>query len=366
MSEVSMKGVLNNTVDESGIRWRRTRCFMCHMNCGVWCGVDTKTGRLVELRPNEEEGTVLCNRLGEKGERAIKFHYHPKRINHPMKRVGEKGEDKWEEISWDQAIAEISEKLLALKEKYGAKTLVSSEGTYRSDHLWARTRFFNLFGNPGNVIDPGTICWCWNYSLNMAMVGWPVEAIMPVSPQHSGTIVNWGKRWSEAYAPEGPLWRSMKSRIDVHEEQPAQYINVDTTCIDGSAAADIWMQPYPGTDCAISFAWLNVVFEEELWDDQFVRYWSNAPFLVRKDTGKLLRADELEGGKREDFVVAEESTGDVKVWCSDENRYYADGTIVPALRGTYQVKLADGSEVECWTAFEAIEDRFKEWTPERV
>ena len=87
MSEVSMKGVLNNTVDENGIRWRRTRCFMCHMNCGVWCGVDTKTGRLVELRPNEEEGTVLCNRLGEKGERAIKFHYHPKRINHPMKRV---------------------------------------------------------------------------------------------------------------------------------------------------------------------------------------------------------------------------------------------------------------------------------------
>ena len=256
---------------------------------------------------------------------------------------------------------------MALKEKYGAKTLVSSEGTYRSDHLWARTRFFNLFGNPGNVVDPGTICWCWNYSLNMAMVGWPVEAIMPVSPQRSGTIVDWGKRWSEAYAPEGPLWRSMKSRIDVHEEQPAQYINVDTTCIDGSAAADIWMQPYPGTDCAISFAWLNVVFEEELWDDQFVRYsFETLPFLVRKDTGKLLRADELEGGKREDFVVAEESTGDVKVWCSDENRYYADGTIVPALRGTYQVKLADGSEVECWTAFEAIEDRFKEWTPEQV
>ena len=54
MSEkVSMLGVPNNTVDENGIRWRRTRCFMCHMNCGVWCGVDTKTGRLVEMRPNE-------------------------------------------------------------------------------------------------------------------------------------------------------------------------------------------------------------------------------------------------------------------------------------------------------------------------
>lgn len=53
MSEkVSMLGVPNNTVDENGIRWRRTRCFMCHMNCGVWCGVDIKTGRLVEMRPN--------------------------------------------------------------------------------------------------------------------------------------------------------------------------------------------------------------------------------------------------------------------------------------------------------------------------
>ena len=265
MSEkVSMLGVPNNTVDENGIRWRRTRCFMCHMNCGVWCGVDTKTGRLVEMRPNEEEGSVLCNRLGEKGEKAIKFHYHPKRINHCMKRVGEKGEDKWEEISWEQAISEISEKLLALKEKYGAKTLFSSEGTYRSDHLWARTRFFNLFGNPGNVVDPGTICWCWNYSLNMAMVGWPVEAIMPVSPSYTGTIVNWGKRWSEAYAPEGPLWRTMRGRIDVNQDNPAQYINIDTTCIDGSATADIWLQPYPGTDCAISFAWLNVIFEEKL------------------------------------------------------------------------------------------------------
>ncbi|MDD6739768.1 MAG: S-adenosylmethionine synthetase N-terminal domain-containing protein, partial [Coriobacteriaceae bacterium] len=367
MSEkVSMLGVPNNTVDENGIRWRRTRCFMCHMNCGVWCGVDTKTGRLVEMRPNEEEGSVLCNRLGEKGEKAIKFHYHPKRINHCMKRVGEKGEDRWEEISWEQAISEISEKLLALKEKYGAKTLFSSEGTYRSDHLWARTRFFNLFGNPGNVVDPGTICWCWNYSLNMAMVGWPVEAIMPVSPSYTGTIVNWGKRWSEAYAPEGPLWRTMRGRIDVNQDNPAQYINIDTTCIDGSATADIWLQPYPGTDCAISFAWLNVIFEEKLWDDDFVRYWSNAPFLVRKDTGKLVRLDEFNGGKHEDFLVMNESTGELVTWCSDENRYYEDCEVTPVLQGTFKIKMADGSEVECWTAFDAIEDRFKDWTPERA
>ena len=83
MSETpSMAGVPNNTVDENGVRWRRTRCHFCHMNCSIYAGVDTKTGRLVELRGDDAEGSVLCNRLGEKGERAIKFHYHPKRINH--------------------------------------------------------------------------------------------------------------------------------------------------------------------------------------------------------------------------------------------------------------------------------------------
>ena len=118
MSE-SMVGVPNNHVDENGIRWRRTRCHMCHMNCGIFAGVDTATGRLVELRPNDDEGAVLCNRLGERGQRAIKFHYHPKRINHPLKRAGERGEDKWEQISYDQAIKEISEKLQELIDKYG-------------------------------------------------------------------------------------------------------------------------------------------------------------------------------------------------------------------------------------------------------
>ena len=114
------------------------------MNCSIYAGVDTKTGRLVELRGDDAEGSVLCNRLGEKGERAIKFHYHPKRINHPLKGVGERGEDKWEQISYDQAIKEIAEKLQALIDEYGPETLVASEGTYRSDHLWARSRFTNL------------------------------------------------------------------------------------------------------------------------------------------------------------------------------------------------------------------------------
>lgn len=368
MSE-SMVGVPNNHVDENGIRWRRTRCHMCHMNCGIFAGVDTATGRLVELRPNDDEGAVLCNRLGERGQRAIKFHYHPKRINHPLKRAGERGEDKWEQISYDQAIKEISEKLQGLIDKYGPETLVSSEGTYRSDHLWARSRFTNLLGNPGNVVDPGTICWCWNYSLNMAMVGWPVESMMPASPQQSNTIVNWGKRCSESYAPEAPLWRVIKGRTTVNENGPAQMIVVDPVCIPESGQADQWLQPYPNTDCIICLAWINYIVEHELYNEDFLKHWSNAVFLFRTDTNKLLRASDIDAdGRFEDFVAWDAKRDGVLAWCSDENRYCTEeGVEVDAqLSGTYRVKLADGGEAECITVFDAIVRRVAEYTPERA
>ena len=116
------------------------------------------------MRPNEDEGSVICNRLGERGREGHQVPL-PSEAHQPPHEAHrrERGEDRSEENTWEQAIDEISTKLLALKEKYGAKTLSSSEGTYRSDHLWARTRFFDLLGNPGNVVDPGTICWCWNY-----------------------------------------------------------------------------------------------------------------------------------------------------------------------------------------------------------
>lgn len=369
MAGQSMKDVPNNHVDENGVRWRRTRCFMCHMNCGILVGVDTQTDRVVELRANDDEGSVVCNRLGERGERAIKFHYHPKRINHPLKRAGERGEDKWEQISYDQALDEIAQKLAELKEEYGAETLVSSEGTYRSDHLWSRTRFFNLFGNPGNVIDPGTVCWCWNYSLNMAMVGWPIEAIMPVTPQYSGTIINWGKRYSEAYAPEAPLWRTIQSRTDVNLDTPAQMVTVDPVCVDGAPQSDVWLNPYPGTDCIIALSWINYLVENGLYQEEFLKNWSNAVFLVHGKDNMLVRGDDLASdGKHTDFVAWDQAANTPVIWNSDQNCYYMidGGTVDAALSGSCTVTFSDGTAVPCRTAWDALVDRVAEYTPERA
>lgn len=138
-----------------------------------------KDEKIIEIA--NTDGSALCNRLGPKGINAIKELYHPKRINHALKRVGPRGSNKFEQISYDQAIKEIAEKLQALKDEYGPETLVFSEGTYRSDHMWARSRFSNLFGNPGNIIDPGSICWCFTYTMNMADGGLADENTLPMT-----------------------------------------------------------------------------------------------------------------------------------------------------------------------------------------
>lgn len=353
----------NKYIDENGVQWTYSRCFFCHMNCGIVIGVDTATDRVTEIRGNWKEGTVLCDRMGEKGKKAIQMHYHPKRINHVLKRVGKKGEDKWEEIPYDVAMDEIAEKMQKLIDKHGPETLVASEGTYRSDHLWARSRFSNLLGNPGNVIDPGTICWCWNYTLNMAMCGWPVESISPVGIDEADTFVIWGLSASEKYGPQSPMWRQYLQAMERPGKKP-KLIVIDPYCTTQALVADHWLAINPGTDQALAVAWLNHIIQNKHYDAEFVKGWSNGVFLVNKADNQLVRgSDVLADGKQEDFVIWNNKTGKFAVWCSDENRYY-DGEVDAALEGEFEVSLANGKTMTCITAFNAIKECVKDYTPE--
>ena len=358
-----LHNIPNKSIDENGIQWTKMRCFFCNAHCPLYAG--TKDGKIVEIKPNEDLGGILCERMGPKGDKAIRFHYHPKRINHPLKRVGKRGEDKWEQISWDQALDEIAQKLQEIKDEYGPEALAISEGTYRSDHLWARSRFSNLFGNPGNIIDPGTICWCWTYTLNMSMVGWPIEMPIPPGGENAGTIIMWGNRPYEKNTPRGALWRTMKMALN-REGEPATLITIDPACTEEVINADQWLPIRPGTDLMLALCWCNYIIQHELYDIDFLRHWSNAVFLVREDDHALVRCDQIfDDGKHEDFVVWDERAEGVIGWCSDENRYYAE-TCEPTLRGTFDVTFLDGSVVKCITAFDAIAKSMKEYTVERA
>lgn len=357
---VSENDVRNNVKDENGILWKKVRCFFCQAHCPLYVGTD-ENGVIVEVKALNRQAEV-CERRGEGGEKFIRVHYHPKRVNHVLKRVGRRGEDKWEEISYDQALSEVAQKLADLKEKYGPETLVVAEGTYRSDHLWARSRFTNLFGNPGNIIDPGTICWCWTYTLNMSMVGWPIEQTVPPSAPMANTQIFWGKRITEAGTPRGFMWQVMRSSVD-RPSNPGKFICIDPQATVEACESDVYLPINPGTDLYMQLTWCNYIIQNELYDKDFLSYWTNAPFLMNKRTRKLVRASEIDGSyENGDFIAVNEVDGSIVHWCSDENKWYESCEVKPVLSGAFEVTLSDGSVIECITAFDAIAERLSGYT----
>ena len=129
-----------------------------------------KDSRLVSLNGNKDY-TTPNQGCRDRMPHHPKWLYSSDQVLHPLKRRGERGENKWEQISWDQALDEIAAKLADLKTRYGAETLALQEGTYRNDQYPARTRFLHLFGNPVNIGCAGTICYCNTVALSYALIG---------------------------------------------------------------------------------------------------------------------------------------------------------------------------------------------------
>jgi len=91
-----------------------------------------------------------------KGLAAVECLYHPDRLKHPLRRMGERGEGKWKRISWDEALQLIADAMNAAKRKYGAESVAFSHGDPKGfeHYLW---RLCNVFGTP-NICDTRTVC----------------------------------------------------------------------------------------------------------------------------------------------------------------------------------------------------------------
>ena len=163
----------------------KTTCWTCHGGCGIVTHV--KDGRLVKVEGNPDdpydEGRVCVRSLA-----GTQYVYSPFRLKYPMKRVGARGEGKWQRITWDEAYDTISKKLLELRAKYGPETLVTFTGTGRVasayyDYLTAP------FGSPNAASN--FLCYLPRVAIENNM--WGYSGIAPIRYLHSKCVVFWGK-----------------------------------------------------------------------------------------------------------------------------------------------------------------------------
>jgi molybdopterin-containing oxidoreductase family molybdopterin binding subunit len=150
--------------------------------------------------------------------------------------------------------------------------------------------------------------------------------------------------------------------VDFHFVTAAQQGGAKLVCIDPNHSAtaqraDLWISPRPGTDVALALALVDEIFSHGWQDEDFLRRYTNAPFLVRRDNGALLRAGDLFGGNASDYLTSDSARG-----CAAA---LGDCT-APALYGSYRVTLADGSAIDCAPVCEILRQLARNYSAERA
>lgn len=243
-----------------------TKHVLC-ASCDVHCQVSVETpasGDMKDVKVKAMDPGKFRANICIKGINAPEGFNHKNRILKPLKRVGERGSGQWEEVSWEDAMSDIAERLQKITDKYGpeAFAMSSSPALVQNDYGMGR-RFMNVLGSP-NYISGVALCMGNTSAVNRMVYGW-----FPY-PDYSQTqcIVLFG------HDPKPHSWTSVYNAIRRAQEKGAKLIVVDPRKSENAKLADLWLPLKPGTDAALLFGWLKVILDEELYDHDFVENWT--------------------------------------------------------------------------------------------
>lgn len=243
---------------DAGVRTPNV-CEMCFWNCGI--NVYTRDGKLHKLEGNKfnpnNYGTICA-----KGNAGIFSTYDPDRLKYPMIRVGARGEGKWRKVSWDEAFTYIHEKLSAIIDEHGAKSIAAfnhgSGGSYFH-------KFANCLGTPNVTYASFSEC------RGSRAIGFSL------------TYGGGGIGGHETYDMKNTKYmivfgRNMSGAIQVREARDfiegisrgAKLVYVDPRQSESAVKAHKWLQIRPGCDLALSLALIHVIIRDNLADMDFV------------------------------------------------------------------------------------------------
>ncbi|UCF84840.1 MAG: molybdopterin-dependent oxidoreductase, partial [Desulfobacteraceae bacterium] len=245
------------------IRWVKTHCSrMDHGGCALLVGV--KDNKIDKVK-GDPDGFLNKGYVCPKGLASPDKLAHPDRLKYPIKRAGKRGEGKWERISWDEAIQTISKNLNKIKEEYNAKGVAFCQGMPKGMEHFVLIRLANIFGSP-NVVTTQDVCHAPREVSGIHTCGF-----YPVADFHhqSKLVVLWGSNITSTNE-EGEICSLLLNQI----KDGTELIVVDPKETDLVKKAKHWLQVRPGTDNALTLAFLNVIIEEGLYDKGFVENWT--------------------------------------------------------------------------------------------
>jgi len=244
----SMNGVLKST------------CGLCQNGCGVL--VHVTNGRVIKV-DGDPDSPVNKGKLCAKGLASLEYLYHPDRLTYPLRRMGERGKDKWQQISWDEALRIISNELIKAKDNFGAESVAFIQGAEKGFPDRFGERLANTFGTP-NFSTTGHVCFLPRILASEVTCGFhPI----PDYEYPPACIMVWGSNMAATRIGE---YEKTIQAID----KGTKLIVIDPRRIDSATKAHIWLQLRPGSDLALALGMINVIINEKLFDRDFVDNWT--------------------------------------------------------------------------------------------
>lgn len=290
--------------------------------------------------------------------------YSKTRIKYPMRRVGERGGDEWERISWDEAIAEIADTFSRIRDEYGKTAIAFDTGSGNYSAINGSSGVKVLFAK---ALEATILNVCYDQAFGYGtdrVIGGGVWQFSnePKTMLDSNHILVWGANPVSTQPQTYRLIRFAK-------ERGAKITCIDPVFSSTAARSDEYIPVQPGTDVLVALAILNHIVSNDSIDEAYAKKHTTAPFLLRKDNGLLLRRSDIEGGDmaevRDAVTLNTPSSMEkdpVYVW--DE---VADAIALstecdtPLLEGEFEI---EGIAVE--TVYGALKKHVSEFTVERA
>lgn len=300
---------------------------------------------------------VDYNPLGcQKGAAFHNTLYGDERLKYPLKRVGERGEGKWQRISWDEATNQIADAIL---------------DSYQSQ------------GTDGFILDAphthaGAAAYAGAFRMSRVMGGVYIDSTSDIGDTYLGVSNTFGKQ-HHGYSADNLLdaeliiltcsnW-SYTYPNGYHFVTEARYRGAEVVVIapdfsPTTPACDTHVPVGVGCDAAFWLGVSQVIVAEKLYQPDFMREQTDLPLLLRMDTGRFLSEADMEGdGKRDNqFYHRDVATGAL--------RKAARGTLKldfkPALEGLFDVSLHNGQKVKVQPVFERLKTHLQNYTPEKA
>lgn len=253
--------------DASADRVEPGGCNICFNCCSTKYHFRGK--ELVRITGNDED-PLLEGRVCPKSQLMLQLYHSEHRLLYPQKRVGERGEGRFERIGWDQALDEIAAKLERLRETHGAEALALFIGTRTGilEYLGYSRLFAQLWGTPNHE---GTDPFCASgknvaYLLTQGSIG-SGNSYTREDIGSAGMYLYLGDNQAETR----PVYFGMVN--DWRIRNRAKMVVVDPRLTVTASKADRWLAIRPGTDMALALAMCHHILDKRLHDERFCAEW---------------------------------------------------------------------------------------------